>query len=89
MFFLQVLPVCSLFWMPREFRSSALFVIVNRVLAGARFGVMFGMRRAYSDAHWLYWLSPLFDPIAVIVYVNSLLKRRHVWRGRLLVGKEF
>ncbi len=83
--FLQVLPVLSLIWMPASFRAIREFSLVNRLLLGARLGIMLGTRRAYADVHWVYWLSPLCDPVSLIAYAMNLSKRSHTWRGRRLV----
>jgi dolichol-phosphate mannosyltransferase len=86
--FLQVLPLITVIWVPRSVRAQTAFMRVNRFLFGARLGVLIGMRRAYSRRRWTYWLSPLCDPISLIAYVSSLLKREHHWRGRQLVGHD-
>jgi dolichol-phosphate mannosyltransferase len=50
-----------------------------------RIGVLAGTVRAYRNPSWIYWLSPLADLPVVAALVTSALRRRHVWRGRLLV----
>ncbi len=50
-----------------------------------RIGVLAGTRRAYVRPPFAYWLSPLADLPAVALLIRSALRRRHVWRGRLLV----
>lgn len=58
---------------------------LNVGLVGARVGVLAGMRRAYRRPPWTYWLSPLCDlPVAVQLGI-MMLRRRHTWRGRVLV----
>jgi dolichol-phosphate mannosyltransferase len=86
--FLQVLPLMTMIWVPRSVRAQTVFMRVNRFLFGARIGVLIGTRRAYSRRRWTYWLSPLCDPISLIAYVSSLLKREHHWRGRQLVSHD-
>jgi hypothetical protein len=50
--------------------------------------VLAGTRRAYVRPSVLYWLSPLADIPAVGLLIASALRRRHVWRGRVLVADE-
>ena len=58
---------------------------VNLVLAVARVGVLVGTARAYPRRPWTYWLSPLHDvPVAGGVWLSAV-RRRHVWRGRVIV----
>jgi dolichol-phosphate mannosyltransferase len=60
-------------------------LVLNVALLGARLGVLAGMRRAYIRPPWTYWLSPLCDlPVAAQLGIMSL-RRRHTWRGRVLV----
>ena len=49
-----------------------------------RIGVLIGTRRAYVRPPATYWLSPLADLPVVALLVRSALRRRHVWRGRVL-----
>ena len=60
-------------------------VAVNTVLAAARLGVLLGTARAYRRRPWTYWLSPLCDLPAAVQLWRSAGRRRHEWRGRLLV----
>jgi dolichol-phosphate mannosyltransferase len=53
-------------------------------LVAMRIGVLAGTRRAYVRPPPSYWLSPLADLPAVALLVRSALRRRHVWRGRVL-----
>lgn len=52
-----------------------------------RLGVLAGTRRAYVRPAPAYWLSPLADLPAVVLLALSALRRRHVWRGRVLVAE--
>jgi dolichol-phosphate mannosyltransferase len=66
-------------------RRYRLLFVVNLVLLMARLGVLQGTARAYRARPWSYWLSPLCDlPVSVQLW-RSLLRRRHTWRGRVLV----
>jgi dolichol-phosphate mannosyltransferase len=60
-------------------------VALNVLLILVRFGVLAGTRRAYADPPWTFWLSPLADIPVTLRLWTSMLKRRHVWRGRALV----
>ena len=61
---------------------------VNAVLAVMRLGTLAGMRRAYDDRPWTYWLSPLADLPAALALIVSARRRRHTWRGREIVRTE-
>ena len=58
---------------------------LNVGLLLGRLGVLVGMRAAYTRVPPTYWLSPLLDAPAIVTLMVSLLRRRHHWRGRLLV----
>ena len=60
-------------------------IIPNSILAAMRIGVLFGTARAYQQRPWSYWLSPVCDLPVAIQLGSSALKRRHTWRGRVLV----
>jgi dolichol-phosphate mannosyltransferase len=50
-----------------------------------RIGVLVGTMRAYRQRPWTYWLSPLCDlPVAGKLTISAL-RRRHTWRGRVIV----
>jgi dolichol-phosphate mannosyltransferase len=60
--------------------------LLNAVLLATRIGVLTGAARAYERRPWSYWLSPLCDlPVALRLW-STLAKRRHVWRGRVIVA---
>ena len=67
--------------LPRAATALAFALVVMR------FGVLAGTRRAYVRPSPLYWLSPLADLPAVALLVAAALRRKHVWRGRLLVSE--
>ncbi|GIW08619.1 MAG: glycosyl transferase [Dehalococcoidia bacterium] len=58
---------------------------LNFVLLAGRIGVLVGAASAYPSRPWSYWLSPLADAPALIAIWVSLFRRRHLWRGRILV----
>lgn len=55
---------------------------LNAALVVTRIGVAVGMRRAYHDPPWTYWLSVLADPLVVAKVWSSAVRRQHMWRGR-------
>ena len=57
---------------------------IAAALTVARAGVLIGTRRAYVRPSLAYWFSPLADLPAVALLTASALRRRHVWRGRVL-----
>lgn len=85
----QALPLLFtvLLW-PQRRRQRWAFA-VNSLLVGIRLGVLRGMARAYASRPWSYWLSPLCDLPAVLRLWDSLLRRRHTWRGREIVVGEW
>ena len=59
--------------------------LINGIGLAIRVGTLFGTARAYRRRPWSYWLSPLCDlPVACKLGVSAL-RRRHTWRGRLIV----
>ena len=55
------------------------------VFGTIRFGVLFGTMRAYRRRPWTYWFSQLCDLPVAVQLARSALRRRHIWRGRVLV----
>ena len=55
---------------------------LNAGLVLMRLGVAAGMRRAYRNPPWTYWLSVLVDPLTVLKLWSSAVRRQHTWRGR-------
>lgn len=81
----QALPLpLFLFLLLVRARRSWLFAL-NGVLVAMRLGVLFGTARAYALRPWSYWLSPLCDVPVALQLGRCALRRRHVWRGRVLV----
>ncbi len=61
---------------------------VAATLTALRVGTLFGIARAYPRRPWTFWLSPLADlPVALQLWLSAL-RRRHFWRGRILVRGE-
>lgn len=62
-----------------------LMLAVEGVFVALRLGVLAGTARAYQQPPWTYWLSPLLDvPVACQLWIQAL-RRRHIWRGRVLL----
>jgi dolichol-phosphate mannosyltransferase len=81
----QALPLPLLLLTAGRRPRRHLALAVNAALLGLRLGVLAGTRRAYVTPRLTYWLSPLLDlPAATALYL-SLVRRRHLWRGRLMV----
>lgn len=80
----QALPLPLLLILSRT-HSHHWLVLLNGFYSAMRIGVLCGTARAYNRRPWSYWLSPLCDlPVALQLGINTL-KRRHRWRGRVLV----
>lgn len=77
------LPICLLTLFRRAL-PRPLFE-VNLALLAVRLGVLAGMRRAYLNRRWWYWLSPLADLPVLIEIWRRAARRRHSWRGRTIV----
>ncbi|GFE68567.1 2'-O-glycosyltransferase CruG [Chroococcus sp. FPU101] len=61
---------------------------LNLLLLLIRFGLLFAITPSYyrdqtkQASSWLFWLSPLADPLAVLRIVLSTLQKPTSWRGR-------
>lgn len=83
----QVLPLPLLAALALAGRGRCWAIGVNAALVAARMGVLIGTARAYRARPWSYWLSPLCDlPVALRLW-SSALRRRHVWRGRIIMRR--
>jgi dolichol-phosphate mannosyltransferase len=84
--FVQALPLpFMLFLFIKSIRRSWM-IVLNCILGAMRLGVLLGTMRAYRQRPWSYWLSPLCDLPVAFKLVRSSLRRRHIWRGRVLVA---
>lgn len=64
--------------------ATGRFDPIDAVLLLARLGTLAGTRTAYAERGVGYWLSPLADPLAVIILTIAIGRRGpHVWRGRV------
>ena len=81
----QALPVPLFLFLVATHSRHRWLVLSEGILIAMRIGVLIGTARAYQHRPWSYWLSPLCDlPVAIELGRNAL-KRRHTWRGRVLV----
>ncbi|MGD1949749.1 MAG: 2'-O-glycosyltransferase CruG [Leptolyngbyaceae cyanobacterium] len=66
--------------------TTQLALGINGVLIAARFALQFAILSSYDLSHargrWLFWLSPLADPLAVLRIALSSFRRPTSWRGR-------
>ena len=83
--FVQALPLPLMLFLVTMHMNRSLMMILNCLLGAMRIGVLFGTMRAYRQRPWTYWLSPLCDLPVAVQLVRSALRRRHIWRGRVLV----
>lgn len=65
-------------------RAPHWMMLTNLILFITRLGVLVGTRRAYLAAPSSYWLSPLADLPVTVRIMMSALRRRHIWRGRIV-----
>lgn len=81
----QALPLPLFLFLVATRNHHHWLALPESVLTAMRIGVLVGTARAYQSRPWSYWLSPLCDlPVALELGRNAL-KRRHTWRGRVLV----
>ncbi len=63
-----------------------LLLLLNLLLIVIRFGMLFAIAPSYdrsqAKGNWLFWLSPLADPLAVLRIILSALQKPKKWRGR-------
>jgi dolichol-phosphate mannosyltransferase len=74
----------------QRWRQASLWLLaamlgLNAGLMLLRLGALAGMRRAYCRPPWTYWLSPLCDLAVTLQLGWQTLRRRHRWRGRLII----
>lgn len=81
----QALPLPLFLFLVAVHARQNWLITLNGILAATRIGVLFGTARAYRWRPWSYWLSPLCDLPVAIQLGRSALRRRHAWRGRVLV----
>ncbi len=77
------LPLCLALARTREHARPLLWL--NGLCVALRLGVLFGTARAYRRRPWSYWLSPLCDLPVAFMLGSSALRRRHTWRGRVIL----
>ena len=81
----QALPLPLFLFLVAVHARRNWFITLNGILAATRVGVLFGTAWAYRRRPWSYWLSPLCDLPVAMQLGRSALRRRHVWRGHVLV----
>ena len=81
----QALPLPLMLFLATMHMRRSWMMMLNCVLGAMRIGVLFGTMRAYQQRPWTYWFSLLCDLPVAIQLARSALRRRHIWRGRVLV----
>lgn len=69
-------------------RAPRWMTLTNLILAITRLGVLAGTRRAYLTTPSSYWLSPLSDLPVTVRIMTSVMRRQHIWRGRIVERDE-
>ncbi len=82
--FVQALPLPLLLFLVFTQQRYRPLLLLNSILVALRLGVLSGTARAYQRRPWSYWLSPLCDLPVAYKLATSLLRRRHLWRGRVI-----
>ena len=78
-----------LFCLPISVSLSSRFLLfgLNLFLLLIRWAMLLGISPAYdfsqAKASWLFWLSPLADPVAILRIFLSAIKTPTKWRGRV------
>jgi dolichol-phosphate mannosyltransferase len=80
----QALPLPLVLALLPHLKVARRLVVLNQALVALRIGMLFGVRRAYREPHWTYWLSPLCDLPVALRLIESASRRRHTWRGRVV-----
>jgi dolichol-phosphate mannosyltransferase len=69
-----------------SFNPSALLLGLNLFLLVIRFALLLAIAPSYDRTNarggWLFWLSPLADPLAVVRIFLSAFRTPREWRGR-------
>jgi dolichol-phosphate mannosyltransferase len=84
----QGLPLLVLITLGMAARESPLtfaarvLALVNGALLAVSLLLLLPLSRSYQRAGFLFWLSWLADPLAVVRIVMSTVDRRRAWRGR-------
>jgi dolichol-phosphate mannosyltransferase len=71
------------------FLTLKLAIALNLFLLSIRFALLWAIAPSYyrddrsAPASWLFWLSPLADPLAVLRIFLSTLQQPKQWRGRV------
>jgi dolichol-phosphate mannosyltransferase len=81
----QALPLPLLLMLRRSVPRQQFALTINGLLLLVRLGVLGGTARAYAWRPWTYWFSPLADVPVVVQLWRNALRRRHIWRGQILV----
>lgn len=58
---------------------------LNGLYVALRLCVLAGSARAYRHRPWTYWFSPLCDLPVALKLASSAWRRRHTWRGRVIL----
>ncbi|XHX76598.1 MAG: 2'-O-glycosyltransferase CruG [Stenomitos frigidus ULC029] len=67
---------------PVELAAFSLNVLLVLIRVGLTFAISPSCDRAHASSAWLFWLSPLADPIAVLRLFLSSVQTPTQWRGR-------
>jgi dolichol-phosphate mannosyltransferase len=81
----QALPLPLFLGLSLMRSRSRWLLLLNGLCVAMRLGVLYGTARAYRHLPWSYWLSPVCDLPVVLKLGTSVLRRRHSWRGRVIV----
>ncbi len=79
------LPLFLLLLYLRKCKRMPGLLWLNGLCVVLRLGVLAGSARAYRSRPWTYWLSPLCDLPVAIKLASSAWRRRHLWRGRVII----
>ena len=71
-----------LLYLGNSYPTIIILFSLNAFLCLLRYGMLIAIAPSYSGSSWLFWLSPLADPLAVLRIWLSSLKKPTKWRGR-------
>jgi dolichol-phosphate mannosyltransferase len=84
---LPLLILLSYLFIPQPFQLPQILLLgLNIFLVVIRFALLLAIAPSYdcqnAKGGWLFWLSPLADPLAVLRIVLSAFRKPREWRGR-------
>src|SRR5579883_3082668 len=81
----QALPLPLFLLLLRKRDDAPGLLWLNGLYVALRLCILAGSARAYRRRLWTYWFSPLCDLPVALKLASSAWRRRHTWRGRVIL----